>query len=60
MTISTNTILYEKRDGVGYITINRPDSIIALNRELSAGLRDALAEIRMTKRLFMLHMTKQF
>ena len=46
MTISTNTILYEKRDGVGYITLNRPDSMNALNRELSSGLREALAEVR--------------
>lgn len=46
MTISTNTILYEKRDGVGYITLNRPDSLNALSKELSSGLREALAEVR--------------
>ena len=46
MTISTNTILYEKRDGVGYITLNRPDSLNALSKELSLGLREALAEVR--------------
>jgi enoyl-CoA hydratase/carnithine racemase len=46
MVISTPTILYEKRDGVAYITLNRPDSLNALNRELSGGLREAMAELR--------------
>ena len=46
MAISTDTILYEKRDSVGYITLNRPEALNALNKELSSGLREALAEIR--------------
>ena len=46
MVISTPTILYEKRDRVAYITLNRPDSLNALNRELSGGLREAMAELR--------------
>ena len=46
MVISTPTILYGQRDGVAYITQHRPDSLNALNRELSGGLREALAELR--------------
>ena len=46
MAISTDTILYEKRDSVGYITLNRPEALNALNKELSSCLREALAEIR--------------
>ncbi len=46
MPVSTPTIKYEKRNKIGYITLNRPEVLNALSRELSAGLREALAEVR--------------
>lgn len=35
-------ILVEKEDGVGIITLNRPDKLNAMNRRLSGELRDAV------------------
>jgi enoyl-CoA hydratase/carnithine racemase len=42
--VSTPTILYEKKDQVAYITLNRPEVLNALNQELRDGLREALLD----------------
>jgi enoyl-CoA hydratase len=39
-------ILYEKRDGIGYITFNRPKVLNALNRKTVEELREALLDAR--------------
>src|ERR1700676_1556016 len=39
-------LLYEKRDGIAYITFNRPKVLNALNRKTVEELRDALADAR--------------
>jgi len=39
-------ILYEKRDGIGFITFNRPKVLNALNRKTVEELRDALVDAR--------------
>ena len=38
------TIIYEKRDSIGYITLNRPDVFNAINAQLIRELREALGE----------------
>ena len=35
-------ILVEKEDGVGIVTLNRPEKLNAMNRMLSSELRDAV------------------
>jgi len=39
-------ILFEKKDGIAYITFNRPKVLNALNRKTVEELRDALLEAR--------------
>src|SRR5260370_21325759 len=39
-------ILYEKRDGIAFITFNRPKVLNALNRRTIEELREALLDVR--------------
>src|ERR1700738_1019589 len=39
-------LLYEKKDGIAFITFNRPKVLNALNRKTVEELRDALADAR--------------
>jgi enoyl-CoA hydratase/carnithine racemase len=38
-------ILVEREDGVGIVTLNRPEKLNAMNRKLSSELRDAVKEL---------------
>ena len=40
-----NTLLYQKEDGIGIITINRPQELNAQNSEMLAGLTSLLSDI---------------
>ncbi|MFC1966207.1 enoyl-CoA hydratase/isomerase family protein [Chloroflexota bacterium] len=39
-------IVYQKKGSIGYITINRPEAMNALNSEVRQGLEEALIQIR--------------
>jgi enoyl-CoA hydratase/carnithine racemase len=41
-----SVLLYEKRDQVAYITLNRPDSLNAFNDELNEAMGEALVDYR--------------
>jgi enoyl-CoA hydratase len=43
--MSYETILYEKQEGIGFVTLNRPESLNALSRKLIQELGAALDEI---------------
>ena len=38
------TVLYEKRDNIVVMTLNRPDALNAINRQLRGELADAITE----------------
>jgi enoyl-CoA hydratase/carnithine racemase len=40
--VTSSLVTYEQRDGIGYITLNRPDVLNALNDDLIKALREAL------------------
>lgn len=39
-------VLYEKKGHIAYITINRPERMNALGSEVTAGLREAIFDVR--------------
>ena len=41
----SDVVLYEKRDVIGYVTINRPEAMNALSGEVQAGLREAWQQV---------------
>jgi enoyl-CoA hydratase len=42
--MSYEQILVEREDGVGIVTLNRPEKLNAMNRKMSSELRDAVKE----------------
>jgi len=52
-----NTLIYEKKDFIGILTINRPDKMNALSTELTTELKQALDEIEEDRDLRVLVIT---
>jgi enoyl-CoA hydratase/carnithine racemase len=46
MALSTEMVLYEKRDRVAYVTINRPEAMNALSSAVNRGLNEAWMDFR--------------
>ena len=53
MTNSTNnTVIYEKKDNIAYVTINRPEALNSLNSSVNEGLYNAWIEIKNDPEVF--------
>ncbi len=46
MTDASDVVLYEKRDRIAYVTLNRPEAMNALNSQVSSRLHDIWVDFR--------------
>lgn len=51
------TLIYEKKDNIGILTINRPDKLNAISNELTSELRSLLGELEKDEKLRVLIVT---
>ncbi|MFL2640598.1 MAG: enoyl-CoA hydratase-related protein [Dehalococcoidia bacterium] len=49
---TNNTVIYEKKDNIAYVTINRPEALNALNSSVNEGLYNAWIEIKNDPEVF--------
>jgi enoyl-CoA hydratase len=55
--MSYQNILYDQEDGIATITLNRPDKLNALNKEMLSEFRDALEQVRQNPAIRVLLLT---
>ncbi|MCU0922837.1 MAG: 2-(1,2-epoxy-1,2-dihydrophenyl)acetyl-CoA isomerase PaaG [Burkholderiaceae bacterium] len=55
--MASDTILFERTEGIARITLNRPDRLNSFNVEMHEALRDALAQVKADKSLRVLVLT---
>ncbi len=49
---TNNTVIYEKKDNIAYVTLNRPEALNALNSSVNTGLHNAWMEIKNDPEVF--------
>ncbi len=55
--MASETLLFERADGIARITLNRPDKLNSFNTEMHEALRDVLAQVQADKSLRVLVLT---
>jgi 2-(1,2-epoxy-1,2-dihydrophenyl)acetyl-CoA isomerase len=55
--MASDTLLFERTEGIARITLNRPDRLNSFNVEMHEALRDALAQVKADKSLRVLVLT---
>ncbi len=55
--MASDTLLFERADGIARITLNRPDRLNSFNVEMHEALRDALVQVQADKSLRVLVLT---